>query len=67
MTCKQMGGTCNLEIQAATSAEMAQKMTAHVMKDHPDVAEKMKSMTPAQHEKWETEFHKNWDHAPEVK
>ena len=67
MTCRQMGGKCDLEIQAGTSADMAKKMTAHVMKEHPDVAEEMKNMTEKEHEKWEKEFHKNWDNAPEVK
>ena len=59
-----MGGNCDLEIQAGTSSEMAKKMTSHVMKDHPDVAETMKNMTEEEHEKWETEFHKNWENSP---
>ncbi|MES2224089.1 MAG: hypothetical protein V4469_04125 [Patescibacteria group bacterium] len=42
-------------------------MTEHVMKSHPEVAEKMSNMTETEHEEWETEFHKNWDAAPEVK
>ena len=65
MTCKQMGGTCDTEIKASSSAEMAKKMTAHVMEKHPEVAEKMKNMTKSEHEKWEDDFHKNWDKAPE--
>ena len=50
--------------KAASSEEMAKKMTAHVMEKHPDVAEKMKNMSPTEHEKWEAEFHKNWIRAP---
>jgi predicted small metal-binding protein len=64
MTCKQLGGTCDTKISAETSADMAQKMTAHVMSAHPDVAQKFSTMNESQHEDWEKEFHKNWDAAP---
>ena len=67
MTCRQMGGDCDMEIKADTSAEMAKKMTAHVMIKHPDVAKKMSTMTEAEHEAWEADFHKKWNAAPEVK
>ncbi len=67
MTCREMGGDCDMEISAETSSEMAEKMTAHVMGSHPEVAEKMSTMTDAEHDVWENEFHKNWDVAPEVK
>jgi hypothetical protein len=64
MTCKEMGGSCDAEIKAESSSEMAKKMTAHVMEKHPDVFEKMKNMSKAQHKEWEKEFHKNWENAP---
>jgi len=66
MTCRQMGGTCDAKLEASTSAEMAKKMTAHVMAEHPDVAAKMKNMSSEEHEKWESEFHRNWNRAPEA-
>jgi predicted small metal-binding protein len=67
MTCRQMGGKCDTEIKADSSSEMAKKMTAHVMEKHPDVFETMKNMTESEHKKWEDDFHKNWDKAPESK
>jgi hypothetical protein len=42
-------------------------MTAHVMEKHPDIFEKMKNMTESEHKKWEDDFHKSWDKAPESK
>jgi predicted small metal-binding protein len=66
MTCKEMGGDCDLKFRAATSAEMAKKMTAHVIKAHPAVAKKMRNMSEKDHEKWESKFHKNWDKAPDA-
>jgi predicted small metal-binding protein len=67
MTCREMGGTCDAEIKADSTSEMAKKMTAHVMEKHPDVFEKMKNMTESEHKKWEDDFHENWDKAPESK
>lgn len=66
MTCREMGGDCDMEIYAETSAEMAKKMTTHVMEMHPDVAQKMSTMTEDEHEEWEKDFHQKWDVAPEV-
>jgi predicted small metal-binding protein len=67
MTCREMGGSCDTQIQADSSAEMAKKMTAHVLEKHPDVYERMKNMTESEHKKWEEDFHKNWQKAPEAK
>lgn len=44
MTCRQLGGTCGQQFSAQTWDEMVQKMTAHVIEKHPDVAESMKKM-----------------------
>lgn len=66
MTCKQMGGECDLEIAAHSSAEMARKMTTHVMEMHPKVAQHFEKMTKKEHEKWEADFHENWGNAPEL-
>lgn len=65
LTCKQMGGECDKEITADTSSNMAKNMTAHVMEAHPDTAKKFSTMTDDEHEKWEAEFHKSWDNAPD--
>ncbi len=65
MTCKQMGGECDLEIAAHTSAEMARKMTVHVMEMHPKTAKYFENMTKKDHEKWEADFHDKWGSSPE--
>lgn len=66
MTCREMGGECDVEIHAESSAEMALMMTEHVKEKHPHVAEKMEKMTNEERAAWETEFHKNWDAAQDV-
>jgi hypothetical protein len=66
MTCRQMGGTCDATITAGTSAEVARKMTAHVLETHPEVANRMKNMTPEEHRRWEADFHRNWDEAQKM-
>ncbi len=67
MTCKEMGGECDLSLSATTSAEMAQKMEAHIKKEHPDVVKEMENMSAQEREEWDTEFHKKWKEAPELK
>lgn len=66
MICRDMGGECDLKIEATTSAEMAEKMTEHVLEKHPKIAETMTNMTEEEHKVWEAEFHKNWDKTPRV-
>jgi hypothetical protein len=45
---------------------MVQKMTAHVIDKHPDVAERMKAMHEQDPEKWGRETKPKWDATPEV-
>jgi len=67
MTCKEMGGECDLSLSAITSDEMVEKMDAHIKKEHPEVAKQMENMSSEEREKWDTEFHKKWEKAPELK
>jgi predicted small metal-binding protein len=60
-----MGGKCDAKIEAETSAEMMDKMTAHVTENHPDIAEKMKNMDEKERGKWQAEFQRNWSQAKE--
>ena len=41
MTCKQLGGPCDQKLSAESWDEMVQKMTKHVMSNHPETAEAM--------------------------
>ncbi len=66
MTCKQLGGTCDQKLSAATWDEMAQTMTKHVMEEHPDVAKSMEAMYKEDPKKWGREMKPKWDAAPEV-
>jgi len=44
MTCKELGGPCDQHLSAQTWEEMVKKMTAHVMKEHPNTAREMEDM-----------------------
>lgn len=67
LTCKELGGACDAPISAETWDEEVQKMTAHVMKNHPDVAEKMKTMHEADPKQWARQTKPKWDAAPEAR
>jgi predicted small metal-binding protein len=65
MTCKQLGGECDLKLSAATWDQMVQAMTKHVMEKHPDVAKGMEKMHNDDPEKWGKEMKPKWDATPE--
>ena len=68
MTCAEMGGPaeCTHEITGATAEEMAKNGGDHVVAAHPEMAEKMKAMTPEEHAKWLADFTPKFAAAPEV-
>jgi predicted small metal-binding protein len=66
MTCRELGGACDTRISADSWDEMVKKMTDHVMKEHPDVAEKMKKMHEEDPKKWGRETKPKWDAAPDA-
>jgi predicted small metal-binding protein len=65
LTCRNLGGTCDQEISAATWDEMVQAMTKHVMEKHPDVAKEMEKMHNADPKKWGREMKPKFDAAAE--
>jgi predicted small metal-binding protein len=67
MTCKELGGTCDEKISAESWDEMVQKMTKHVMDNHPDVAKKMEKMHNEDPKKWSREIKPKWEATPEDK
>jgi hypothetical protein len=65
MTCKDLGGTCDEKLSAASWDDMVQVMTKHVMAKHPDVAKKMEKMHNDDPTQWSRETKPKWDAAPE--
>ena len=65
ITCKDMGGSCEAEIQGATAEEMIDAGKKHVHdamdEDHKAVVEKMKAMPEEEGVKWREDFAKNFD------
>ena len=66
MTCRELGGSCDQTLSADSWDDMVETMTDHVMKNHPDVAEKMKAMYEKDPKAWGKEMKPKWDAAPEA-
>ena len=66
LACKELGGKCDFKVAAETWDEAVQKMTAHVMEMHPDVAEKMKKMHEEDPKRWAREYKPKWEAAAEI-
>lgn len=64
MTCKELGGTCDQKLSAASWDEMAKTMTKHVMDKHPDVAKQMEAMHKRDPKEWSAQTKPKWDVAP---
>ncbi len=65
LSCKDLGGTCEAKLSAASWDEMVQTMTKHVMEKHPDVAKQMEKMHNDDPTKWGRETKPKWDSAPQ--
>jgi predicted small metal-binding protein len=65
MTCKDLGGTCDQKLSAASWNEMVQVMTEHVMEEHPDVAKEMERMHQQDPQKWGREMKPKWEATPD--
>ncbi len=61
MTCKELGGICDAKLSANTWDEMVQKMTKHVMDNHPDVAKDMEKMHNDDPMKWGSMYKPKWE------
>ena len=65
MTCRQLGGACDQQLSADTWDAMVKKMTAHVVAEHPSVAEEMKKMHEQDPSQWGRTMKPKWDAAPD--
>jgi predicted small metal-binding protein len=64
LSCKDLGGTCDDKLSAASWDDMVQTMTKHVMAKHTDVAKQMEKMHNADPQQWSRETKPKWDAAP---
>ena len=63
MTCRELGGSCDKKLSAASWDDMVQVMTKHVMAEHPDVAKRMEKMHEEDPKRWARETKPKWDAA----
>jgi predicted small metal-binding protein len=66
MTCRELGGACDQELTAESWDEMVQKMTNHVIENHPETAKEMEAMHNEDPKKWGSEMKPKWDAAPTI-
>ena len=64
MTCKELGGTCDMRLCEETWQSMAALMMNHIREKHPVVAENMEEAAGDAGE-WSREVKKEWDATPE--
>ena len=62
--CSQVGGgECDFEVTAETKEAAKEQFSAHAKEAHTDMVE---AATPESMEKWNTDFDKVWEEAPEA-
>lgn len=66
MKCSELGGVCDELIAGETWDETVEEMTAHVMDNHPDVAEKMEKMHKKNPKAWSKKYKPKWESVPET-
>jgi len=67
MTCKQMGGPCDANVQGETPEEMMQNGMTHLEQAHPKMATDIKA-TPKDDPRmveWNKKFMTDWENTPE--
>ena len=65
MKCSDMGGSCDMTITAGSWDEMATEGMKHAEASHPELAAKVKAMSPEEMAKWTEEAKAKYDALPE--
>lgn len=63
MICRELGGSYEQKLSAASWDEMVRAMTRHVMENHPDTTKTMEQMHNEDPKKWGREMKPKWDAA----
>ena len=64
MLCKDLGGVCDEKLKAESWNEMVEKITKHVIENHPDTSKDMEIMHNEEPEKWGKEMKPKWEAIP---
>ena len=67
MTCRDMGGPCDMEFVAKSPDEMMKMGEEHVKKMHPEMAADMGSISAEENKKMHDDFMKKWSRTPDMK
>ena len=66
LTCQELGGICDTKLSAETWDELVQKMTKHVIANHPNLARQMERMHNEDPKMWGKKYKPKWDAAREA-
>jgi len=71
MTCRELGGPCDMELHGETPDEIMHKAGEHIMQandeEHAKVGKKMEEMKGTEEgNKWKEDFKKKFEKAPEA-
>jgi gluconate kinase len=73
MTCRDLRGSCDVEITGETPEEMGENCKKHVMglmangdHSHDEAMEKMTNLSDEERKQWMVDFEKKFQEAPEV-
>jgi predicted small metal-binding protein len=70
MTCRDMGGTCDMEVTGETMEEMMEngKQHVHSQEDegHKQIVSQMEAASPEEMEAWKRDFAAKFESAPDA-
>lgn len=73
LTCRELGGPCDVEISGSSFTEIGEKCREHVMEQinkgdaaHSAAAEKMRSAPPEEQRSMMAEFERRYNEAPSI-
>lgn len=61
ITCKDLGGGCDMNIRAESREDLANKAMNHMREKHADT---LASMTPEEKTEWTESLNEKWESAP---
>jgi predicted small metal-binding protein len=61
ISCKELGGGCDMNIRAESSQDLANKAMNHMREKHSD---KLSNMSPEEKTEWTESLKEKWESAP---
>jgi len=65
LTCEQIGGPCDMQLQAGNETDMMQEAWSHMQREHPQFAESIRAMPQSGRDSLRAAFHAVWIDTPD--